>query len=111
MNKRDQDAYILSLLSGDPNHLEALGWLRHQDGRERTIGDSSEDMDGPTSLRFVEDLYARGAVEVTAIDVDDEDVLETTSTLIVQMPEDAQARKRLLEVEARIARRGGFDPV
>ena len=108
---RDPDAYLRGLLAADPNRREALTWLRRQDDKERAIGDSSEDMDGATSLRFVEDLYARGAVEVIAIDVDTEDVVETTSTLIVQMPDGAAARKRLLQVEARIARRGGFDPV
>lgn len=90
--------------------IEALSWLKTGDGKERTIGESSENMDATDSLAFVQELYARGAVQVRAIEIEAYDFLETTSTLIVALSSDTSARARLFEMEAAIAEEGGFDP-
>ena len=102
------DGYLEKQLSAPPHKEEALAWLQIKDGKDRTVGDGS--LDAARSLRLVRDLYQRGAEVVTAIDIDADAHTETTSTLIVKLPEDAAARKKLFQVNARIARQGGFDP-
>lgn len=102
------DAYLQNLLQKTPHKQEALAWFKMNDGKERTIGDG--DQDEATSLRLVQDLYQRGAVEVTAIDIEVDTHLETTSTLIVKLPDEAAARRRVFQSEAKVARLGGFDP-
>jgi 3'-phosphoadenosine 5'-phosphosulfate sulfotransferase (PAPS reductase)/FAD synthetase len=103
------DAYLQKLLSTTTYKQEALSWLRKPDGKERTIGDGGQD--AAASLHLVKDLYQRGAIEVTAIDIETDTHLETTSTLIVKLPQEASARKRVFQTEATIAREGGFDAV
>lgn len=105
----NEDAYIVRQLSNTPHKQEALSWLQQTDGKERTVGDG--DLDEPASLQMVKDLYQRGAVHVTAIDIDADTHMETTRTLIVEMPQQETARKRLLQIEAKVAAIGGFDPV
>ena len=107
----NEDTYLKKLLSTTPHKQEALSWLQQKDGKERLIGESNQDMDAPTSLRFVQDLYQQGATEVTAIDVDADTHLETTNTLIVKLPQEALKRKKVFQSEAKIARRGGFGAV
>ena len=106
------DAYLEKLLNETPRKAEALHWLQQSDGKQRMIGDSSEDMNVADSLRFVQDLYQRGARQVTAIDIDASGSgMESTSTLIVEMPGEASARQRVLEIEGKTAQKHGFDPV
>lgn len=104
----NDDAYLQNLLQKTPHKQEALAWLKLSDGRERTIGDG--DQDGAASLQLVQDLYQRGAVEVTAIDIEVDTHLETTSTLIVKLPDEAAVRQRVFQSEAKVARQNGFDP-
>ena len=104
------DAYLTQLLQNSPHQHEALSWLQRKDGKERTIGESSEDMDAPASLRFVQDLYKRGATQVTAIDIESNAHMESTSTLIIKLPAEAGERAAVFQVEAKIAQQGGTDP-
>lgn len=104
----DNDAYLQKLLSTTPHKQEALAWLGQKDGKERTIGDGEQDE--AASLRLVQDLYRRGATEVTAIDIETDAHIETTSTLVIKLPSDAAARKKVFQAEAKVARQGGFDP-
>ncbi len=105
----NEDAYIAKQLSTTPHKLEALSWLQQADGKDRMVGDG--DLDEPASLQLIKDLYQRGAVDVTAIDIDADAHMETTQTLIVEMPHQAAAREKLLQIEAKVAAQGGFDPV
>jgi len=104
----DNDAYLQKVLSSTPHKAEALAWLGQKDGKARTIGDGEQEE--AASLRLVQDLYRRGAAEVTAIDIDTDAHIETTSTLIIKLPSDMVARKKVFQVEGKIARLGGFDP-
>ena len=105
----NSDDYMQSILQKTPYKQEALAWLKLSDGKERTIGDGYQN--AAASLRLVQDLYQHGAVEVTAIDIDVDTHMEDTSTLIVKLPDEAAARKRVLQYEAKVARLGGFDPI
>lgn len=104
----NEDTYIVKQLSNNPHKQEALSWLQQTDGKDRTVGVG--DLNEPTSLQMVKDLYQHGAVHVTAIDIDADAHMETTRTLIVEMPQQEAARKRLLQIEAKVAAQGGFDP-
>ena len=107
----DDDHYLQRLLSTTPQKQEALAWLTQKDGKERTVGESSEDMDATDSLRFVQDLYRRGAAAVVAVDIETDAHMETTSTLIVTLPQETSARKKLFQIEAKVARQAGSDAV
>ncbi len=104
----DKDTYLEKVLRDTPRKQEALAWMEQKDGEERTIGDA--DRDEVASLRLVKDLYRRGAEDVTAIDIEANTQWESTSTLIVKLPQDAVARKRVFQVDAKTARQSGFDP-
>ncbi len=104
----DNDAYLQKILSTTPHKQEALAWLGQKDAKERTVGDG--DQDEAASRRLVQDLYQRGASEVIAIDIEADTHTETTSTLIIKLPPDAAARKKVFQAEAKVARQGGFDP-
>ena len=98
-NVSSEDNHIQKILSNTPHKQEALSWLQQKDGKERTIGESSEDMNAPASLLFVQDLYHLGADTVTAIDIETDTHIETTSTLIVKLPQDAPSRAKIFQVE------------
>lgn len=51
------------------------------------------------------------AVQVIAIDIDADTYLETTSTLIVELPAESSARQKILQIETEIAQKHGFDAV
>jgi hypothetical protein len=90
-------------------HAEALTWLNQSRANDvRTVGEQ-----GPEdSLKIVKGLYQAGAVEVQAVDLDRvSGVGETVNTLCVELPGDPEKRTRLLRIEARVARGGGFDRV
>ncbi len=102
------DRLCRKLLREKP-HVEALVWVQQSKPDDiRTVGDQSP-LD---SLKIVKNLYDAGAIEVRAIDL--ERVVgfgETTNTLCVHLPRDAENRKRLFKIEAQVAAAGGFDGV
>ena len=64
-----------------------------------------------SAVAFVDSLYSAGADSVFAVDVwDDDDGGTYTASLLVFLPQDAQARSLIFAIEAREARRGGFAP-
>jgi hypothetical protein len=110
----EHDALPIKLL-GHPTATEARAWLALEDGVSRTLGQS----DSVSLCRaFVEELYAAGAIRVTATEMDryELDELdgvtyhENTGRLVVELPVDPARRKKLFRVEAKVARGVGFDP-
>jgi len=93
----------------EKSHVEALAWMEHSKTNDiRTVGEQSPEH----SLKIVKGLYASGAIQVQAVEVDRvAGVGETVNTLCVDLPRDPEKRKKLLAVEARVARAGGFDRV
>ena len=49
------------------------------------------------SLRFVEDLYRYGVVKVTAIEIEIEDEMEGTSTLLITLPDNEHSRRHIFQ--------------
>ena len=105
----NDDAGFQHDLATNKSQAEALSWLQTKDGREYTIGESSENMDAAASLRFVKNLYHCGALKVTAIDIENDSGMSYTSTLIVEMPQSRAERAKLLKIDAEIADEGSFD--
>jgi len=93
----------------EKNHTEALTWSQQSKSNDiRTIGERRPS----SSLKIVKRLYDAGAIQVEVVDIERVvGVGETTSTLCVELPHDAEKRKKLLKIEARVAAAGGFDGV
>lgn len=100
-----------------PDAAEALAWLKDaNDPEERVIsgGDGSETAWlADEALRIVQELYKLGAVTVTAVEIEDLDEQAThqdTSTLIIELPEDAAKRTQLFAWGSGFAYGTGWDP-
>ena len=97
-----------------PNSIEALSWVQQEDGVFRTFGGEGvrKGFAGNRATNYVQRLYHRGAVKVTAIEVQrdrgdwvrkvsverglpETDIIEATDELVVELPDDPQARARL----------------
>jgi len=102
------DRLCRKLLQEKP-HVEALGWARQSKRNDiRTVGEQSP----ARSLKIIMRLYDAGAAQVQAVGLERvSGVGETTNTLCVELPHDAEKRKNLLKIEANVAAEGGFDGV
>jgi hypothetical protein len=100
---KDDDARIVSLLA-KPGTREALSWLETAPSGTRTVGGGDKEYDHTDALKLVRELYHRGAVKVTAIDIvtdSDEDGHEVqyTDTLIVELPDNPESRRSLFDLD------------
>ncbi len=86
------------------NGQEAREWIRKCPGN--TVGTIQPNSN---SVAYIDGIYAMGAPHVFAIDVDKDPRGEYTKVLIVELPQDSAARKRILAWEADIAHSQGFD--
>ena len=98
-----------------PNSLEALAWLQSPELAFRTFGGNGirKGYAGKRAVSYVQRLYQHGAKQVTAIEIQtsqseavrqmsvargmpETDIIEATDELIVELPEDLQARAALI---------------
>ena len=100
-----------------PDAAEALTWLREaNDSEERSIsgGDGSETAWlGEEAVQIVQELYAYGAVSVTAVEIEgrvEGAAHQDTSTLVIELPEDAVKRACLFAWGAGFAHGTGWEP-
>ena len=95
-------------------HAEALAWL--QQDRDvvdnLSVGDSSENLTPEDSLALVRELYAAGAVQVRVEGKYLDEMGEGADSLEIILPQDAEARKRLFEIQSRVMREteSPYDP-
>ena len=103
-----QDPFCRKLLD-TKTHREALAWVKESKDRDiRTISEHSPE----ESLRIVERLYQEGAEQVWAVDLEIyPHEGQSTNNLVIELPTDPTLRRKLFLLEARVAARGGFDPV
>lgn len=88
---------------------EALAWLQSGPPGSHTIG---ENWGHARSVAIVRNLYAYGAVRVTAVEIDRyEPHFENTGKLVVTLPDATKARAELFRWCNERAKRGGFDAV
>lgn len=93
-------------------YAEALTWLQQDGENWRSVGDSGDCLTPEASLALVRELYAAGAAKVWASGRYLDDAEEGGDYFEVVLPEDAEARKRLFEIQKRVMRETGspFDP-
>ena len=101
------DDLPLELLKG-PAVREALAWLEESCEPSRSLGEGTTQA---SSLRLVKKLYSLGAVNVHAVEIDGEPQDDQNAgKLVVELPQEAASRKRLLQYSGRLARKLGFEP-
>ena len=95
---------------------EALAWLQQSDGEGddgwRSVGDSSERLTPEASLALVRELYTAGAMTVRVQGKYLDEDGESADYLEIVLPQDAEARKLLFEIQKRVMQETGscFDP-
>jgi hypothetical protein len=95
---------LLRQMLADPEREEAQSWLTG--GDERFIFEF-----GPEeSLAMVQELYALGAKEVLAVQIDKEPDMESTNTLVVALPSENDERGAVFRWVNDYMRECGFDP-
>jgi len=101
------DEFELQLLAG-PAVREALAWLQETREPSRSLGEATGQDE---SIRFVNELYALGAVTVHAVEIDGaptED--QNTGKLVIELPQEQGKRDKLLDYCGELAIELGFDP-
>jgi len=93
----------------DSKKAEALAWLKGNGGRN-TLGELPTNEE---SIALIEEAYHAGAEEVLAIEIDeydeDDGVHENTGKLIVRLPMESAARRRVLGWCGKQAEAQGYD--
>ena len=104
----DHDRFIARLLS-DSRKAEALQWLKAARNGHRTIGGCKTTAN---STKFVENLYALGAVEIIAAQIQPRQNGggEHTGKIVVKLPKEADRRKALFNWCAEQGDSLGFSP-
>ena len=100
------EQFILELLyDSTAQKAEALNWLQNSGGGN-TLGelDSTEE-----SVALVAAIYAAGAEEVIAIEIDDYDGAQNTGKLLIKLPQDEAARRSVFAWHDWQAESMGFD--
>ncbi len=64
-----------------------------------------------TRSQLVEELYAAGAVEVLAVEIDRYEEGENSGKLVIELSQIAQDREMVLDIAGKIAESQGFDRV
>ncbi len=102
---KSDDARIAQLLA-NPGSKEARSWLEEAPKGSRLVGGGEKEFDQDAALKLVRELYSRGAIKVTAIDiVTDHDAqgheVQYTDSLIIELPRDPALRRALFDVDKR----------
>lgn len=102
--KEQKDEFCLNLIN-NTNSAEVLPWLR--DGNKPrslgVIGSTKE------SIEFVEEAFEAGAVQVFAVEIDDEDDFENTGKLCIELPDNLLLRTKILDWTGKIAAEQGYE--
>ncbi|MCW3060390.1 MAG: hypothetical protein JWQ02_2211 [Capsulimonas sp.] len=108
-NAAQDDADMQQRLAKTPRKAEALHWLNIKDKIDRTVGKDNPTYTNADSVRFVKSLYTAGAVKVIAVNIVLDRNMESTRTLIVQMPKSRPQRQQILNIINPIVLAGGFE--
>lgn len=102
--KEQNDAFCLSLIENTES-AEVMHWLQDE-SKPRSLGvlGGTEE-----SIEFIQEVFDAGAVQVFAVEIDDDDDSENTGKLCVELPNDPELRQRVLDWTGEIAREEGFD--
>jgi hypothetical protein len=96
------DPFCKQLLSsGKPQELRE--WLK---GKSNTLGELASHKE---CLQLANEIYTAGALHVFAVEIDKYPEGENTGKLVIELPNDASGRRKVLEWAGKIAREHGFD--
>ena len=96
------DSFCRKLLTeAEPQELRE--WLRI---KSHSLGELPNNEE---SIRIAEEIYAAGAVHAYGVEIDKYPEGENTGKLVIELPNDAPARSKVLEWAAKIAHEQGFD--
>jgi antitoxin component YwqK of YwqJK toxin-antitoxin module len=103
-DEKRRHSEIISKFRGKPNQAEAREWLKNNAGA--WLGE----FDHSVSLAAVEDGYQAGALKIVAADIQkNEQGIETSDHLLVDLPSDPKRRKRIFTWSNQLAMESGFD--
>jgi hypothetical protein len=102
--KEQKDAFCLGLIENTES-AEVLPWLQ-DNSKPRSLGvlGGTEE-----SIEFIQEVFDAGAVQVFAVEIDDEGDFENTGKLCIELPDDPNLRQRVLDWTGEIAREQGFE--
>lgn len=100
----NEETWKQELLQEGP-YREARAWLAEG------VGTLGEDYTQEGSRKLVDEIYAAGAVSVTALDIDldPDDDYENSGRLLVELDHDPIHRKQVIDRCNRLACKLGFD--
>jgi hypothetical protein len=101
-SSENPDPFCKKLLA-EKNPRELSEWLRD---KSHTLGELPND---ESSSLLAEELYAAGAAHVYGVEIHIYPGGENTGKLVIELPLDASARKKVLDWAAKIAHQQGFD--
>lgn len=102
-----EDEFVSRFL-GAPDTQEAQAWLQAASADDfRSLG---EDESTEESLALVRELYAAGAEEVLAVEIEEYDEGQNTGKIVIKLPRDADSRAAVLVIANDLIQSQGFDP-
>jgi len=117
MSQREALDWRLNQKINSPEAAEALSWFE-QSKKHRIDGGSGfldfNAIHGKKAIRLIKELYALGALNVVAIEINgliEKAPYQGTDSLVVELPEESIGRQKVLEKIAKIVRRQRiYDP-
>jgi hypothetical protein len=101
------DEFIRPFLDA-PDTREVIEWLGEAtEDHFRSLGESASTED---SIALAKEIYAAGAVEVLAVEIDEDDDGDNTGKLVIKLPTDPGDRKRVFAWAGAVSESHGFDP-
>jgi hypothetical protein len=101
------DEFVQQFLDA-PNTREVLEWLREStDDDFRWLSESGSN---EYSIALAQQIYDAGAVDVLAVDIDEEPGEQNTGKLVIKLPEAPNERKPVFAWAGAMAESQGFDP-
>ena len=96
--KEQKNEFCLNLINNTAS-AEVLPWLqnRNKPSHLGVLGSTEE------SIKFIEKVFDAGAVQVFAVEIDDEDDFENTGKLCIELPDDPSLRAQILDWTGKIA--------
>jgi hypothetical protein len=102
--KSDEDKQVEQRLNKPGNAAEARGWCDPKNDNQGFKISKAE------MLKMANDAYAAGAVKVWVYDIDTIGGKAVASSIAVELPKEAEARKKIFQWEATVAPKIDEDP-
>ena len=106
MSENAESDQLIRKLLRRKDKIEAQKWLQEDAGSSRrNIGE----MTRSDSIALVHQLYKWGAKKVFAVDIGVNNQYESTDTLIIALPAEAEGREKIFEWSNELTKRMGYE--